>query len=75
MTQQTKAKQPMIDQTEFEQVQKIVYELDKIVIRGNGTPSLQERMRNVEGYISENKESFKYYSRLIASILLAQLFT
>lgn len=41
---------------------------EKVLVTGNGDLSLQERMRNVEGYI----ETMKYWGRFIGGAILIQ---
>lgn len=41
---------------------------DKLLITGNGSPSLQERLRNVEHFV----ENMKYWSRFIGGALILQ---
>lgn len=40
-----------------EEILPLLKEHDKILVRGNGEPSLQERMRNIDTYIREEKEA------------------
>lgn len=51
-----------------EEIKPRVEEHDKILIRGNGEPSLQEKLRGIEKYMEEDRENRKYYSRLFISI-------
>ena len=41
---------------------------DKILITGNGEPSLQERLRSVESFI----DGLKYWNRIISGALILQ---
>lgn len=41
---------------------------DKLLVTGNGEPSLQERLRNVESYIN----GAKYWSRFIGGAVVVQ---
>ena len=61
-------------------------EHDKILIRGNGIPSLTEDMRSVRRdlqeiidnfgvYKKEEKESRQYWTRLIVGVLIGQVAT
>src|SRR5574340_918904 len=54
-------------------VERDVDEHDKILIRGNGEPSLQENMRTVLKYIEKEDESRKFYSRLLVGAVLTNL--
>lgn len=49
-------------------IKPLVQEHDKVLIRGNGEPSLLEEMRNVKRYIEDEKENRRYYIRLITGI-------
>lgn len=44
---------------------------DKILVTGNGEPSLQERIRNLESFVN----SQKYWLRLVAGALVLQTVT
>jgi hypothetical protein len=44
---------------------------DKILVTGNGEPSLQERIRNLEAFVA----SQKYWLRLVAGALVLQTIT
>ena len=59
--------------TELDTIKPIVKELDKIIVRGNGEPSMQERLRNIENYIREDRENRKYYFRLTVGIVLTNI--
>lgn len=50
---------------------KLVDEHDKILIRGNGQPSLQEEVRGLKAYITEQKTWIK----AIALLFLGQFIT
>lgn len=54
-------------------IKPLLGEHDKILVRGNGEPSLQEKLRNIEVYIREDRENRKYYSRLFISIALTNI--
>lgn len=54
-------------------VKPLLAEHDKILVRGNGEPSLQEKLRNIEAYIREDRENRKYYSRLFISIAITNI--
>lgn len=56
-----------------EDIKPLLSEHDKILVRGNGEPSLQEKLRNIEAYIREDRENRKYYSRLFISIALTNV--
>lgn len=58
---------------ELDSMGKFVDEHDKILVRGNGQPSLQERLRNIEAFIMEEKENRKYYTRLIIGIFVTNI--
>jgi len=49
-------------------IKPLLSEHDKILVRGNGEPSLQEKLRGIENYIREDRENRRYYSRLFISI-------
>lgn len=49
-------------------LQTEVHKHEKILIEGNGEPSLQERVRNLETYIN----STKYWIRFLAGAILLQ---
>ena len=62
-----------------EGVAPVVAELQKIVIAGNGTQPLKERMNNVERYIGDCKEKEKdkkdskqWFNRLVMGAIVAQ---
>lgn len=44
---------------------------NKILITGNGNPSLQERLRNVESFI----DNIRYWGRLIGGAIVLQTLT
>lgn len=48
-------------------------EHDKILVRGNGEPSLQEHMRTVLKFIKEEEESRKFWSRLVLGALATNM--
>jgi len=50
-----------------------IEEHDKILVRGNGEPSLQEQMRGIQSYIKEDRENRKYYSRLFITVALTNI--
>src|SRR5574339_692040 len=56
-------------QSDFREVQEEVEEHAKLLITGNGVPSLQERVRNMETFI----ESQKYWLRFVAGALIIQV--
>lgn len=60
-------------ENELSILKPLVLEHDKILVRGNGEPSIQERMRNIERYIAEEKEQRKYYFRLTVSIAFTNI--
>lgn len=41
---------------------------DKILVTGNGTPSLQERLRNLEKFV----DSFQYWLRFVGGAIVLQ---
>lgn len=49
-------------------VQNKVNVYEKLLITGNGTPALPERLRNIERYI----DGTRYWSRFIAGAILIQ---
>lgn len=51
-----------------ESLSKTLAEHDKILVRGNGVPSLQEDVRNIKGYINEQK----MWIKAIALLFLGQ---
>ena len=62
-----------------EGVAPVVAELQKIVIAGNGTQPLKERMNNVERYIGDCKEKEKdkkddnkWFKRSVIGVIVAQ---
>lgn len=48
-----------------------VGEHNKILITGNGTPSLQERLRNLEAYM----DTLKYWGRFVGGAIIVQTIT
>ncbi len=58
-------------QDDFRELQMMQQEHDKILIKGNGVPSLQERLRNVEGFIHAQKQVI----RIIGGAILLQVIT
>ncbi len=57
----------------------VVTELQKIVIAGNGTPPMKERMNLIEHYITdckdkekEKKDSKQWFNRLVIGAIVAQ---
>lgn len=54
--------------TSLQDVQHDVAIHNKLLVTGNGEPSLQERMRNVEKYIS----GIQYWSKFIGGALIVQ---
>ena len=62
-----------------EGVAPVVAELQKIVIAGNGTQPLKERMNNVERYIvdckekeKDKKDDNKWFKRSVIGVIVAQ---
>jgi len=62
-----------------EVITPVVAELQKIVIAGNGTQPLKERMNNVERYIGDckdkekdKKDSKQWFNRLVIGAIVAQ---
>jgi len=62
-----------------EGIAPVVAELQKIVIAGNGTQPLKERMNNVERYIGDCKEKEKdkkddnkWFKRSVIGVIVAQ---
>ena len=62
-----------------EGVAPVVAELQKIVIAGNGTQPLKERMNNVERYIGDckdkekdKKDDNKWFKRSVIGVIVAQ---
>ena len=45
-----------------------VHEHDKLLITGNGTPSLQERLRNLESYT----DALKYWGKFVWGAIIIQ---
>ncbi len=73
-------------QQRLNEVIPLVQEHDKILIRGNGEPSLQERMRNIDTYIKEEKalreeklkeekENRNFYFRLFVTVAFTNFIT
>lgn len=62
-----------IERIVIEDIKPMLAEHDKILIRGNGEPSLQEKLRGIESYIKEDRENRKYYSRLFISIAVTNI--
>lgn len=56
-------------QEDLRTLQAEVATLDKLLITGNGVPSLQERVRNMESFI----EGQKYWLRFVAGALIIQV--
>lgn len=52
-------------------VQNDVHAHNKILVTGNGEPSLQERIRNLEAFVA----SQKYWLRFVAGALIVQTIT
>lgn len=52
-------------------LQNDVHVHNKILVTGNGEPSLQERIRNLEAYVA----SQKYWLRMVAGALVLQTIT
>lgn len=57
----------------------VVTELQKIVIAGNGTPPMKERLNNVEKYIdgcrdkeNDKKDDNKWFKRYVIGVIVAQ---
>jgi len=73
-------------QERLNEVIPMIQEHDKILIRGNGEPSLQERMRNIDAYIKEEKatrekreteerENRNFYFRLFVTVAVTNFAT
>lgn len=58
-------------QDDYRELKTEVEVLTKLLITGNGVPSLQERMRNLESYTSNQK----YWLRVIGAALVVQTIT
>ena len=54
-------------------VEHDVEALDRIVVRGNGKPSLQEDVRTIKKFIEDESESRKYWSRMVIGALLVNM--
>lgn len=73
-------------QERLNEVIPMIQEHDKILIRGNGEPSLQERMRNIDAYIKEEKrlreerakeekDNRNFYFRLFVTVAFTNFVT
>jgi uncharacterized membrane protein len=47
--------------------------INKVVISGNGTPSIVEEVHKAVQFIEEQKENQRYYSRLIVGGVIANI--
>jgi hypothetical protein len=54
-------------------VEPRVEELDRIIVRGNGKPSMQEDVRTILKYISDEQERRKWSSRLMFTLVMTNL--
>ena len=62
-----------------EGIAPVVSDLQKIVIAGNGTPPMKERLNNIEAYVKgcketekEKKDGKQWFNRLVLGAIVAQ---
>lgn len=62
-----------------EAIAPVVAELQKVVIAGNGTPPMKERLNKVEDYIkgckdsaADKKDDNKWFKRSVIGVIVAQ---
>lgn len=58
-------------QNDLHETQEVLKTHDKLLVTGNGEPSLQERIRNLESWVA----SQKYWLRLVSGALILQTVT
>lgn len=63
----------------LEAITPVVAELQKVVIAGNGTPPMKERVNKIEDYVRECKDADKekkdgkqWFNRLVIGAIVAQ---
>ena len=59
--------------TRLKAVEETVAYNNKVLIRGNGTPSLVEEVHSVVAFMNDQKESYKYWSRLLLGGMIVNI--